>query len=722
MAPMMKGSFSLIYEVQSKRTLLPHLYSLRDEKLWVKSNKRISYLNIPCAFDIETTSTYINGNKVAFMYEWTLGIKDRTFVGRTWDDFENVLTNIVNALSLNENRRIIIYVQNLSFEFSFIMKRFKWLKVFALKERNPIQCVDFRGIEFRCSLALSGYSLAKIGENLVKYKVKKMVGDLDYSLVRHSNTPLTERELQYCINDVLVILAYIQEKIESDGDITKIPLTKTGYVRKFCRKKCLYTDGNHRGDDKFTEYRALMDETRLTVDEYLIAKRAFHGGFTHANAFYEGDTLTDICSYDFTSSYPAVMCSEKFPMSKGRYIKNPTEEEFLLHCEKDLAIFDIEFVNIESSARAENPISSSKCFEKRGKYVENNGRIYSADYIKISLTNIDFVTIYKYYHWDKMRVSNFWWYRKKYLPKAIIESVLELYAKKTTLKGVEGKENEYMNSKEMCNAMFGMCVTDICRDEFIYNVDGWSKEKPPIENAIEKYNNSKNRFLSYLWGIFITAYAQKNLFEGITEFETDYVYSDTDSVKGKNRERHMKFIEDYNLKIRSKLEKMCEKCGIDKSLLSPKTIKGISKPLGVWEYEGTYSRFKTLGAKRYMTEKDGTISMTVSGVNKNNAIPYLLKKYGEEKIFNAFDEDLYIPSTCGEIVAYNAEGIAINNPTGKSTHTYIDEEMCGSIVDYLGNRGSFHELSGVHLEPCDYSFSIAESYADFIKGVKDIFK
>ena len=36
----------------------------------INTNKKVTYLNIPCAFDIETTSMIINGEKFAFSYVW----------------------------------------------------------------------------------------------------------------------------------------------------------------------------------------------------------------------------------------------------------------------------------------------------------------------------------------------------------------------------------------------------------------------------------------------------------------------------------------------------------------------------------------------------------------------------------------------------------------------------------------------------------------------------
>ena len=52
----------------------------------IKTNKKANYLNIPCAFDIETTSTIIKGEKFAFSYIWQFGIGlDHVYYYRDWE-------------------------------------------------------------------------------------------------------------------------------------------------------------------------------------------------------------------------------------------------------------------------------------------------------------------------------------------------------------------------------------------------------------------------------------------------------------------------------------------------------------------------------------------------------------------------------------------------------------------------------------------------------------
>ena len=171
----------------------------------VVDNKKISYYNIPAAFDIEVSSFYQNNEKMASMYVWQFGILNWVTVGRTWDEFKAFISVLSTILDLNSEHRLIVYIHNFGYEFQFIRKRFNWDKIFFLDERKPVYAIS-GGLEFRCSWKLSSKSLEKMSNDLQKYHVKKKVGDLDYQLVRTSATPLTDKELGYCENDIRVIL------------------------------------------------------------------------------------------------------------------------------------------------------------------------------------------------------------------------------------------------------------------------------------------------------------------------------------------------------------------------------------------------------------------------------------------------------------------------------------------------------------------------------------
>lgn len=677
---------------------------LLDENIpFIRSNKRIEYANIPCVIDIETSSFYTdNGEKRGCMYAFVIGINGKRYIGRTYRDLWDSLDKISSFYELNEKRRMIFYVHNLGFEFQWFRHHRNWLKVFATEERTPLYALDENGIELRCSYFLSGYSLKTVGKHLNKYKAEKMVGDLDYKKIRHSKTPLTDKELKYIDNDGIVVMNYIQEEIESHHDnITLLPLTKTGKVRSYVRKMCLYDGKHHRNAQKFKRYSNMMKSIPIcSLNEYEQLKRAFHGGFTHANGYYVGKTINDVTSFDFTSSYPYVLVSEKFPMHKGELIEIHSREELEKNLEKYCCLFDITFIEIESREQYEHPISTSKCYVKRN-YSSDNGRLVHADEISMTVTEQDFYIIRKFYTWKTMKIKNFRRYMKQYLPHDFVKAVLNLYAKKTTLKGVEDRYAEYMNSKEMLNSCYGMCVTDICRDEIVYENDSWNSIPDDYEKLLDKYNKKNNRFLAYQWGVWTTAYAQRNLFNAIYHLKYDYVYSDTDSVKFINYEKHKKYFIDYNNRVKEKLKRAMNHHGFSMDLCSPLTIDGEEKTIGLWDFDGSYQKFKTLGAKRYMVLNKKGYSLTVSGVNKETAIPYLLHKYGE-LIFDKFEDGLIIPPQY----------------TGKNIHTYIDEETSGTVMDYLGQIDNYHELSSIHLEESGYELSISREFMDYLLGIE----
>lgn len=661
-----------------------------EQTVTLSNSRRIKYFEVPIAFDIEVTSYKQGEDKYAWMYCWQLSIQGYVILGRTWEEFDEVYSRLLDMFHPNEQKRLIIYIQNLAYEFQFICHRFAWQQVFCLKERKPIKAVTVDYVEFRCSYMLSGYSLELIGKNLQRYKILKLKDDLNYDLIRHNKTPLTEKEWGYCINDVQVVVAYIQETAENDGGFHKIPLTKTGYVREYCRNICFQAKN----------YRKLMKHLTVDAEEYKQLKRAFAGGFTHANWHYSDRTLFEMDSFDFTSSYPAVMVAEKFPMSKSRKVEIHSEDEFNWFIEKYCCLFDIEIEDLDGWDAPDHILSFSKC-SKAVNPVINNGRIITADRITTTITDVDYKCLLKFYKWKRYRIANMRIYDKMYLPSAFVRAILKLYQDKTELKDVEGKEVEYLKSKGMINAAYGMSVTDIVRNEDTFDEE-WTTIQPDSEDAISKYNNSRKRFLFYPWGIWVTAYARANLYEGILEFGDDYVYSDTDSIKALNSQNHSRFLGEYNERINQKLKDACEYHNIDFNMTRPKTKNGVEKPLGVWDYDGHYTRFKTLGAKRYMTECDGNITITVAGLNKKVAMPYIteLANKNNKTEFDMFTNELYIPK----------------GKTGKNIHSYIDYEISINIEDYLGAYAIVHEYSAVYMEPADYSLSLEEGYLRLLRG------
>ena len=662
------------------------------------NNESIEYINYAFSFDTETSSFYEGEEKRCTMYMWGFGYGDKCLTGRKWGEFLDLLEELVKNLNLNLHRRIVVYVHNLGYDFQFFHRWLKLNKVFSIKEREPLYAVTCDGIEFRDSCLLSGVRLEKTAEMLTKHNIRKLVGDLDYDLVRHSETPISDQEMQYLINDCLVVTAYIEEQMEQYGGIAHIPYTKTGKVRKWCRS---YIE-HHK--DKWL-YRNLMQSLTLDEEEYRLCKHAYMGGFCHANPNYVGECIDNVESFDFTSSYPAVMVSEFFPMSAPERIRIRD----LAHLEelrvRHNIIFNVTLYDLKSRIDYEHYISESKCLGKLLPVVEDNGRIVSAKAINITITEIDWDIIKRVYTWSKITFGKAIRFESLPLPRAFIECVYHFYEGKTTLKGVEGKEEEYQNMKEMLNSLYGMCVTDILKDLIGYDVETheWVESTPNVDGLDEYNSYKKNKFLYYPWGVYIAAYARRNLWSGILELKNDYLYSDTDSLKVRNYEKHAAYFKKYNELIETKIQRVLRITKAEGDY-KPKNNKGVEKKLGIWDREEPIKKFKTLGAKRYICYYGNKeYKITIAGLSKSYGADYLKKTYKNiQGVFDAFCDGMKIPAEW----------------TNKKTHTYIDEEMTGYVTDYLGNKCIYHELSGIHLSDCPFKLSMSQAFRDFIFGIQ----
>lgn len=718
------------------------LYSDYGKKFISSRKKRdngAKFLNVACAFDTETTSFYelfdtgktdrnnnpvIDKRKRACLYLWQFGIGDYIFYGRKTSEFVEFLNNIKKKFRLSAKRKIIIYVHNLAYDFQFIRHYFNVSDIFAREELKPIYAELNECFVFKCSYILTNKSLNLLSEETT---TKKLVGDIDYTLFRHSETLLTDKEKQYAENDIKIILEYITMQIEKEGgNITKIPLTSTGYVRRYYLQ---YLQKNYNFNEYKRKYNCVI---QLDIDVFQMLEKAFAGGYTHANYINVDTICYNVKSVDFTSSYPFVICSEKFPMKKFQKIKIESKQQFLNYIQDRPAVFKIIFKDITAKTNI-TTISKSKCRFgsdldekshiplKDRKYIFDNGRVKKARMLETTITDIDFKIIDKFYDFKDYVIYDFYVSRYDYLPKALIECVLQLYNDKTKLKGIEGKEELYQVAKALLNAFYGMCVTNPLSDDIIFDDEnGWSTneidDKYQLSAKLSESENKYSSVLSFAWGVWVTAYARKNLLDMVYIIGDDVIYCDTDSIKYMNYTKYENDIECYNEELFNRAIRVANRYKIDIEKLSPKDIKGKIHKIGIFTDEGNYSHFKTLGAKRYLTCKDNKyIQITVSGVSKKDFYRYLKSIYGGEVAEN---KQYYIsPSDeiTQQIFDMFADGLSIPAEyTGKQTHTYITDFYECVLTDYNGIKSKVSEYNYIHLEPQPYKLGLKDEFEELI--------
>lgn len=625
---------------------------------------KVDYLNVACAFDIETTNIRVDKGGYAYMYHWQFCMHDKVIFGRTWEEFVMLIDTLNQKLQLSPRRKLVIYVHNLAFEFQFMRRFVNITSCFMTKARKIIKC-DTDTMEFRCSYHLSNMNLAKFCENSEGVLHYKLTDTYDYNKIRTPATELTKEEKGYCYNDVRGLCECIEYLLQEDT-ITSIPLTNTGYVRREYREAMKKNPNNRQ---KFLQ-------TRLDDNLYILLKNAFRGGDTHANRYHVGDVIENVHSYDIQSSYPAWMMMEKYPI--GKFLKCKPEKVLRSENYAWVGYLKLEG-NVRYKGKCQNPyIPKSKCLKLSPWHVNDNGRILAADEIVIAVTDIDFKIIRKEYEFEHMYLTNTYMTTYGYLPKEFRDKLLEYYTQKTQLKGIDGKEYEYMKSKNRVNSSYGMMVTDIAKGEFIYNpADGtFIQEEVSIQDLLDKYYNSRNSFLSYQHGVWVTAHARYHLRNMMEKIGNDVIYCDTDSIKFIGN--HDIIFENENKKIIRIAEEMGA-YAYDK--------KGNKRYLGIWEHEKTAEKFKTLGAKKYIYTVDGVMHCTIAGVSKTKG-----SEFFAEHGFDSF-----------------SIGTSIK-PSGHLTATYNDDEIHTITVDGC----TFTTASNVCLLEGEYTLGVTKEYAELL--------
>lgn len=634
-----------------------------------RKNDKRKYKDLFCAFDIETTNDM--ELEQAYMYIWQFQIEDQTIIGRTWMEFKEFLRNC--RMQLKQDEWLMIYVHNLSFEFTWLkgLYKFKPDEVFSIKSRKVLRCTMWDHFEIRCSYLLTNMNLDTFTKKMGV--TRKLSGEeFNYNKIRYPWTELTDRELQYCITDVMALVEALKVYFAIEGDnFYTIPFTSTGFVRRDVKRAMRHYN------------RQDLLNMQPDYDIYCLLSEAFRGGNTHANRYYAGQIMENITSYDRVSSYPDVQINELFPMSPWIREENVTADRAcrIIFKHKRAALMRVGFSNI----RLKKPlwgcpyIPKHKC-RNLGRHYNDNGRILWADWLELSICDPDLVTIMEEYDYDSITFYDFYHCRYGRLPKPLREEIQKFYKDKTELKGVEGQELFYMLQKAKLNSIYGMSCQRPVKQTIDFINGFWMERDDPEQDLLAK-NNAK-AFLVYSWGVWTTAHARRELEKALNIVGPErFVYCDTDSVK---------FIDDgkvsFNAYNESRKRDSIKNGGVAEDPAGHKHY------LGVYENEGIYKRFITMGAKKYAYEDAaGELHITVAGVSKYKGAAELARRGGLE----AFKEGF---------VWYDAGGL-------ESVYNDDPDIKEVNIEDH-----KLQIISNVLLRPSTYTLGITGEYARILEN------
>lgn len=647
-------------------------------------SKDVSYYNdVIIMADTETSKQTVNaldpeGKHVPvpnYVVAWTISIRafHRNIVtlwGRTPKELMHCITLIHDNL---RGDKTVIYYHNRSYDYCFLSKyeRKAWgtpVKQLNIKPHFPLTMEYENGLVFKDSLMLAQRSLEKWAEDM-NVEHRKSVGKWDYSKIRNQKEDFTPDELEYIEHDTLAGVECIDALMATlKKNIVTIPLTATGIPREESRKIGLDYNAN-----------SVFKENVPPFHVQQLLEKIYHGGFTHANRHIVDNVLYskliggNIKCKDFASSYPAVMLTQKYPISNWATMEDTSIEKIMSLKDDYAFIFKVYLIRpmLKDTGFPMPTLQKSKC-DNIINGVYDNGRILGADYIELTTNEIDWEVYQEQYSFDFIMVKNIYYAAKGYLPRWFTNYVFDLYRDKCTLK--DGDPVLYAIAKAKLNSLYGMCVMKPIRAviEEIYGTEEFRTQELTTEHAkieYEKFTEKKNQVLQFSWGVWVTSYAFRNLMALGKCIDYDnggfWAYSDTDSIYAYNWDE-------------AKLEAYNNNC---KELLKVNgygavEYNGKEYWLGVAADDGEYSEFITQGCKRYACRDavTGKLKITVAGVPKKTGAICLKDDIENFKRGLVFD---------GET-------------TGKKLHTYL-------FVDEIYTDSNGNEIAdSIDLTPCDY--------------------
>lgn len=676
-------------------------------KVKIFYNKHERYARIPAGFDIETTRIETRG----YMYAWTVTIGDFTCYCRLWKEFDRLM-EALNVLCMRINAVCIVWVANLGFEFSFIGRRFHWEKFFATDAHEVLIARTGR-VEFRECLTISGKGgLANLAKNYTK--TQKMVGDLDYDIIRISSeeycTPINQTEDTYIINDTKILSEWAEYIFTTYADNKKnIPLTATSLVDTEIKESVKAT-GQEETIKKAVQ--SLFPQTKETYN--FIMRFLFRGGYTHASAWYLFVIYPNVIGADFTSSYPAVMVHySRYPVTP--FVQTTLETNGKEITDKRIDSMCVWFVAIFHGIDRKT-IHSIESEHKIIAYENakfDNGRLYHADRIKVALSDVDYEIYQMFYTWDKIEIIDAYTAYRGKLPEYLLKPLRNAYKKKCRLKK-EGKDDtiEYNNAKAFVNSFYGYCVKRLNFEKWFFNEETGLFYSEPCKKEYETM--IKNQVLSPYFGIYVTALARLCLLKNVYAMDSDFyddnaIYCDTDSIYMLNTPENIAIIKKWNADIFE----------MNKELDPEFYDIGAFDWIGSKDDQPKVYRFKTLGAKRYIKYADGVCEVTAAGLPKRAlerklARPFRYsdhcyiayenpkKKTGRigyvdiNEIFDSFDDTMYLSEFESE----------------KKRAAYNPDEHGEYITDVFGNTVYMSEKSSCAILPVKFTIKGLQNFLE----------
>ena len=518
-------------------------------------------------------------------FETATWIKNKTWVW-AWaiceiDNPENVIYgNSIETFieEIKKENNPIIYFHNLKFDGEFIISyllnhQFEWVEskeksdntftslisdmglFYSLEIYFKVEKKNVKKVTFIDSLKIINQTVDSMPKTF-NLEEKKL--EIDYNKPREEGHILTEEEISYIKNDVVIVAKAL--KYLFDMGLTKMTAGSNAL-------------SEYKNIIKINKFRNLYKPLNYQIDKDI--RRAYRGGFTYLNPVYKNKTVGKGVVLDVNSLYPSVMYKEILPFGEpffyeGKYIEDKVYPLYIqrLTCSFKIKEGKIPTIQIKHSRFVDN------------EYLTDSGE----EPVALTLTSIDLKLFLEQYDvWDITYESG-WKFKGM---RGLFTDYIDKWIKVKNEATISGNKGMRAVAKILLNSLYG---------KFATSLDVQSKI-PYLDNGIVKYMLSSKDTKEGVYlpmGAFITAYARDKTIRtsqaiktySIEKYGKDmYCYSDTDSI--------------HTILPLDDLKKFCEIDDIE---------------LGKWAHESSFTRAKFIRQKTYLEEINGEIEITCAGL------------------------------------------------------------------------------------------------------------
>lgn len=623
--------------------------------IWIKKKKsEVFYCQDTINLDIETAWNHKEDNPVCWMVSCRIIWQGEKYLFRSPLEVVDWYNELAKSLNLDPNHRIITIIHNASYDLSYLLPYIrKYLpqghKYGIFDGPNKVILYRQNCFEFRCTFRLTSASLYK-WSNEMKVDHVKQIGMYDYNKVLFQDSDLSRKEIEYGTYDVLAMVeAWKNQLAKFKDDVTTVPLTATGYVRRILRRasrKDYYYRQNYFWDNQ------------LNLDQMDMCLNSFAGGYTHNNRFLKDEIIRPKKGQkgkhrDFRTAYIEHLVNEPLPWGRPityYNINSPICRMVKMNIDKVLelspeyfSITKIHIYNIRLKDKnctmpffqVSKMFNKSWAVDKKGKkkrdlnYFQDNGRLLfmvpDSGHFETYLDNYQLQIIRDQYKFQYI-IEEVVIFKNMPMPDCLRAPIDDLFIQKSDLKKeyhelrkqygefdertIE-KLYELNQVKKLLNAIYGCFVTSPLRRNYMEGSPELRTQEER-ERELKSYYHAMTNFLPYQVGIAITAAQRFELYKMIKLIGYENcLYCDTDSIFYLSNNEIEKKINDY---IKAKQKNLAY------------VIDSYGEKIYYYDFEEEldWIAFKGLHSKCYgvITDQEGRqeLKVTIAGVPERTLI------------------------------------------------------------------------------------------------------